>query len=205
MTETTPGPIGAPVITRHRIPIWRLLGGLLLGILIFAAFLLVFGFLTFNLAGGETIEQIEHQDLFFMILAAVPVVWLGFRTRHYIRTDQRPRAYIRGSAALTVVICIVGFYIFTLIPHRSFDKDNWLRPDRKPLAMAAELVEDKKLIGMNGKQIEQMLGKPAEKNESPNSVRGGVSYEVEDGWKMTIYFESDKVVETELRQPFLGV
>ena len=192
-------------MTTRRIPIWRLLGGLLLGILIFAAFLLVFVFLTFNLAGGETIEQIEHQNLYFMILAAIPAVWLGFRTRHYIKTDQRPRATIRGSAALTVVICIVVFYIFTMIPHRSFDKDNWLRPDRKPLAMAAELVEDRKLIGLNGKQIEQMLGKPAENSENPNSIRGGVSYQVEDGWKMTIYFESDKVVETELRQPFLGV
>jgi hypothetical protein len=71
--------------------------------------------------------------------------------------------------------------------------------------MAATLVEEQKLVGLNRQEVEKMLGKGDEQYGSPTTERGSIIYLIEDKWTMTVYFEKDKVVGSELRLPWLGV
>lgn len=89
--------------------------------------------------------------------------------------------------------------------HTQFDKAVWEQDTWKPLNMTATLVKENKLIGMTRQEVKEMLGQGVEEHGNPNTDRGSILYLVKENWTLTIYFQKDKVVDTELRLPWLGV
>jgi hypothetical protein len=188
---------------RH--PIISFFIGLILTGLILGAIYLVFLFLTFDLGGGETLRQIENQRTALLIGTIIVAIIAAMTARNFLLTGRRFAAY--GISVLPLVsLVIVGvFYFNNMNSHTKFDKTIWEQDKWKPLNMATTLVKEKKLIGMTRQKVKQMLGQGFEENGNTFNDRSSIKYLVKEDWTLTVYFQKDKVVETELRLPWLGV
>jgi hypothetical protein len=182
-----------------------ILGGILISAVILCPLYLAFFFLTFNLGGGETISEIESQNTAFLVLSLVLAIVIAVVMRRLLTNREQHKAYGVGILSLIIFIGAIAYYVGNFIPHKSFDNALWIKPRRKSLGMAATLVEEQKLVGLNRQEVEKMLGKGDGQYGSPTTERGSISYFIEDHWTMTVYFEKDKVVSSELRLPWLGV
>jgi hypothetical protein len=189
----------------ERSPILSVFHGILISGAILCPVYIVFFFFTFNLAGGETIRQIENQNNSFLAMTLVLAIVIVLIIRRLLTKREQNKAYGIGVLSLIVFIGAIGYYIGNFIPHKSFDNLSWMKQHRKPLGMAATLVEEEKLVGLNRQEVEKMLGMGDEKYGDTNTERSSISYLVEDNWTMTVYFEKDKVVSSELRLPWLSV
>ena len=188
---------------RH--PIISFFIGLIVSGLILGAVLLVFLFLIFDLGGGETLRQIENQRIALLIITIIVVIIAVKTARHFLRTGRKFTAYGISVLSLIAIVIVGAFYFDNLHSHTEFDKTIWDQDKRKPLNMATTLVKENKLIGMTRLEVKEMLGPGIEEYGNPNTDRGSISYLVKDNWTLTVYFQKDKVVETELRLPWLGV
>ena len=172
---------------------------------ILCAVYFAFFFLTFNLGGGETIRQIEDQNSIFLIMTVLQAIVIALAIRGLLTKRQAHKACGVGAMSLIIFICAMVYYIDNFIPHNSFETVLWMKSQQKPLGMAATLVEKEKLVGLTRQEIEKLLGKGDEHSGDSNTERGSISYFIENNWTMTVYFEKDRVVSSELRLPWLSV
>jgi hypothetical protein len=139
-----------------------LISGVILCPLYFAFF-----FLTFNLGGGETIREIESQNTAFLVLSLVLAIVIAVVIRRLLANREQYKAYGVGALSLIIFIGAIAYYVGNFIPHKSFDNALWIKPHGKSLGMAATLVKEEKLIGLNRQEVEKMLGKGNEEHGSP--------------------------------------
>jgi drug/metabolite transporter superfamily protein YnfA len=186
-------------------PITSFFIGLIASGLILGALYLLFGLLTFSLAGGETLQQIESQTTALLIGTIIVAIIAIMIARQYIKTGRKFAAYGINVFPLTALVIVGVLYFDSLHSHTQFDKTVWGQDKWKPLNMATTLVKEKKLIGLTRQEVKEMLGQGFEENGDANTDRGSILYLVKEDWTLTVYFQKDKVVDTELRLPFLGV
>ena len=166
---------------------------------------LFFLLLTFNLGGGETLSQVENQNIAQLIISIFLLIIAVFSARRYIKNNRRYTAYGIIISPL-ILIVIATIYLFEHnVYHTKFDKTIWEQSEWKPESMAKTLVKEKVLIGMTRAQVKEMLGEGSKEYGNASSDRGSILYQVKNDWTLIVLFQKDKVVETELRLPYLGV
>lgn len=166
---------------------------------------LCFFILTFNLAGGETLNQIENQNIVILFISILLSAIAIISARRYFKNNKKYTAF--GIAIFPFMVTITAaIYLFAQnLSHTKFDQAIWTQSERKPDKMAKTLAKGKTLIGLTRTQVKQMLGEGVEEYGNKNTERGSIIYHVQNGWTFSVFFQYDKVVETQLRLPWLGV
>jgi len=165
---------------------------------------LIYLLLTFSLAGGDTLGAKESQDILQLVIALLILVCAILVANLYRQRNKKFTALGIILASLLVSILATVNYLGHNIYHTKFDKEIWTQSKWKPEKMSKTLVREKTLIGMTRMQVKEMLGEGSEES-ADESKRGSISYLVENNWTLMVFFQNDKVVETKLRQPYLGV
>ncbi len=107
---------------------------------------------------------------------------------------------------MPLILAFAGiFYLTSSFTTTKFDKAIWTQNKMKPGDMAKSLVRQKTLLGLTRNQVKGLLGQGSEEYGNENDDRGSILYSVENGWILSVIFHEGKVVETQMRQPFLGV
>lgn len=188
-----------------RNPIISFLAGLTVSTVIVAIVSLCFLFLTFNLGGGETLNQVENQNiaqlLISILLLTIAIIYL----RRYIKNNKKYTAYGIVVFPLIVVLAATFYFFGHNFYYTKFDKTVWEQSKRKPEKMAKTLSKEKTLIGLTRAQVKGMLGEGSEEYGNTSSDRGSIIYLVNNDWTLIVLFQKDKVVETKLRLPYLGI
>jgi hypothetical protein len=164
---------------------------------------LLYLLLTFDIAGGETVQEIENQRSALLVLAIIVAGLALTVVRQYLKKGKRSAAFGTGILPAVVLIPVIAYYANNFNYRTTFNKTTWEQAKWKPLDMAATLVKDKKLIGLTRIEIKGMLGQGVREHGDDKSKRGLISYLVKEDWTMTIFFEKDKVVDTQLRLPMM--
>ena len=189
----------------RRNPVISFLGGLTICGLILGVIYLLVLLMTFNLAGGETLQQIENQKIGLVIIAVVLAILAAITVMRFLRSGRKFTAYGISVLPILAVIIVTVYYVNNLTIHKQFSRTVWEQSKWKPFDMSATLAKGNKLIGLTRKQVKDMLGQGSEEYGDKNTDRGSILYLVENEWTLIIYLQKDKVVDTELRRPFLGV
>lgn len=161
--------------------------------------------LTFNLAGGETLSQIENQNITQLIISIFLLFIAIIIARYYIKSNKKYAAIGMLVVPVVVVIAATIYLLGQNFYHADFDKIAWRQSKRKPERMAKTLVKENILIGLTRAQVKEMLSEGTEEYGDVNSERGSIVYLVQNDWTLIVLFQKDKVVETKLRLPYLGV
>lgn len=187
-------------------PVISYLLALIVSAIALAAGFVLYVFIRFNLAGGETLEQTETEAIIKLLAAAVPAVLAIYIAQKFFNRGRKAAAY--GMSILPIIVLIANIFIYLLNYHyhTPFDKTTWQKAEWKPLNMAATLVkEENKLMGKTRHEIQQMLGTGSSENEQAANGLDAISYIVEKNWTLTIYFQNGVVVKSEMRLPWLGI
>src|SRR5882724_9755662 len=179
----------------HRHPIISFLSGFIICGIFFGIIYSLVLLMTFNLAGGETLKQIETQRTEFLIFTIVLALFAGITAIQFLKSRKKFTAYGISALAVLTVLIVTVYHFYSLNIHERFDKTVWEQSKWKPFNMSATLVKEYKLIGLTRKQIKDLLGQPAEEYGDKNSDRGSILYLVKDDWTMSIYIQMDKVVD----------
>lgn len=156
---------------------------------------------TFNLAGGETLQEVESQRVLLVFLA---IFILGIAVRvciRYLKAGEKYRAIGTGILPLTLFILVGAYYIDSYNYHQQFEQKVWKQRVVKPFDMAVTLVKGNKIIGMTKAEVKQMLGKDYEEFTSTTSMKSYMYYLVEQKWRLGVVFENDVVVDVKLQLP----
>ena len=159
--------------------------------------------LTFNLAGGETLNQVEGQNIMYLIFSGVLLGIAIMYAMPYIKKGNKFTGY---GIMVTPFLLLIAITIYVVKEHSYIDKFDqvvWKQARWKPEGMAKALSQKKKLFGMSRAQIKEMLGEGSEEYGDINSDRGSIIYSVENDWTFSVLFQKDKVVNTEMRRPRL--
>jgi energy-coupling factor transporter transmembrane protein EcfT len=188
-----------------RNPILSFLAGLTVATLIIGVIYWCFLLLTFDLGGGETLNQIDNQQIGQLFISILLLFVAFFYAKKYFKTEKK----FAGLGIISLPLLIVFVLTFSIVSQSvlttKFDKGIWEKSKWKPDDMAKSLVRQKSLIGFTRIQVKEMLGQGFEEYGDANSDRGSIIYLVNNGWTLSVIFQKDKVVETQLRQPMLGV
>ncbi|MCH2232263.1 MAG: hypothetical protein MK105_18150 [Crocinitomicaceae bacterium] len=179
-----------------------LLSGLVITAVILVVIAFVYFLLTFDLAGGETLQEIENQRTAVLILSIVIVGFTVLVCRRFINTGKKYVAIGTGILPMLTLIMVSVYYVNNFNYQTPLDQTIWKQEKWKPFDMAASLVKDNVLIGMTRAEVKELLGSGYEEgygNVNPN--KGFISYLVKQDWTLDIYFENDKVVDVKLRLP----
>ena len=176
----------------------------LVGAFIFLVIGLLILFISFDLGGGETLQQIEAQRMGWLLITLLLAIAAGFIAREYLKNGKRYTPY---GIRIVTLICVIGAAIHYSknLMVTPFNKTTWQHAEYKPFNMSASLVKRKKLIGLTREQVKNMLGAGADEREDKTAGDGYIKYWVKESWSLTVYFQNGKVIETELRLPWLGV
>ena len=166
---------------------------------------LTFLFLTFNLAGGETLGQIESKNIVQLIITTLILIIAIFSARRYIKSSKKYSAYGIVAIPLLLFLATTAYYFDNNIYDTKFDKTVWKQSNPKPEKMAKTLVKENSLMGMTNAQIKEMLGDATEEYWNVSSESGSILYSVKNNWTLVIILKHNKVLETKLRLPYLGV
>ncbi len=177
-----------------------LISGVALTLIYFGYF-----FMTFDLAGGETLARIESQKIVLFILT-ICVLGVTFSLLKYYLSIGKKHTAI-GLIILPILLFGAVSYscLDTFLYQEPFDKTVWLQEKWKPLNMAKTLVKKDELIGLSADQVQKMLGEPNEAYSNEENELVYFSYLVEEDWTMLLRFDDKIVVSTNLRLPFLGI
>ncbi len=186
-------------------PIISFLTGLIVSALIIGVVYVCFLLLNFDLAGGETLRQTENQNIQQLFISVALLLIAIFFARQYFKNGKQPIAYGIVAFLLLFVLATTFYLVKQNSYPTQFDKTIWAKSKRKPDDMAKSLVRQRTLIGLTRAQIKALLGEGAEEYGDSNTEGGSILYAVENGWTLSIIFKKDKVIETGLRQPYLGV
>jgi hypothetical protein len=163
--------------------------------------LIIFGFvlLTFNLAGGETLDEEEGQHIAYLIISILLVaIAIGFSRRYF----KKNKAFAYGIIVppFLLFIAMIVFVFRDQSYTTNFDQHTWKQSTWKPEGMAKTLVKKNRLIGLTRQQVKAMLGDGSEEF-GINSDRGAIIYRIENNWMLSIIFQNDAVVETIMKRP----
>ena len=189
----------------HRHPIISFFGGLTICGLILGVVYLLILLMTFNLAGGETLRQIENQRMGLLIITLLLAILAGITVIRFLKSGKKFTAYGISILPIIAVIIVTVYYVANLNSHKQFDRAVWEQSKWKPFDMASTLVKENKLIGLTRQQVKDMLGQGSEEYGDKNTHRGSILYLVQDDWTLIIYFQKGKVIDIKLRRPFLGL
>jgi hypothetical protein len=183
-------------------PVISFLASLIASGLILGLLFILFLFLTFNLAGGETLQEMEKLRFTELLIAIFIMVLTATIVKEFIKKGRKYSA--AGISVLPVVAfaAISYYYIDNFSFHATFNKTVWQQSERKPFDMAATLVKQNKLISLSKKEVTEMLGQGHEELDE-NLERSSISYFVEKGWTLTVYFENSKAVDVQMRLPMM--
>jgi hypothetical protein len=179
-----------------------LLSGLVITGVILAVIAVVYFLLTFDLVGGETLQEIENQRTALLVSSIIIAGFTVLVCRHFIKTGKKYVAIGTSILPLLTLIMVSAYYINNFNYQTPLDQTIWKQEKRKPFDMAASLVKDNVLIGMTRTEVKEMLGSGYEEgygNVNPN--KGFISYLIKEEWTLNIYFENDKVTGVKLRLP----
>jgi len=179
-----------------------LLSGLVITGVILAVIVLMYFLLTFDLVGGETLNEIENQRIGLLVFSFIIAGFTALVCRRFIKAGNKYTAIGTGILPLIALILVSVYCIRNYNYSIPLDQTIWKQEKFKPFDMSATLVKDNILIGMTRIEVKELLGKGSEEgfgNVNPN--KGCISYLVEEDWELTIYFENDKVIDVELRLP----
>ncbi len=177
-------------------------GLLISGLTLFILSLIYFAGI-FNLGGGETIQEIETQRIILLIGITIVSIITVFTVRLYIRENRKYFAYGMGLLPLLGQTAVMIFFISNLSYSTPFEKAKWDQKIIKPYDIAVTLVKEQKLIGLNEKEVLEMLDSQQEYGKM--SVGRHIEYLVENDWIMSVSFENHKVMQVTLRRPMLCV
>ncbi|MGB0428940.1 MAG: hypothetical protein ACPGLV_00605 [Bacteroidia bacterium] len=181
-------------------PAISLIGGLTITAIILIVIALLYFLMTFNLAGGETFQEIEIQRTALLVLAIIIAVLTALVSKRFIRTRRMYTAIGTGILPLVTFIAVTVYYLNNYNYHTNFDQTTWQHKKLKPFDMATTLAKDNELIGMTRTEVKTLLGKGFEKgNDNVNPNKGFITYLVEQDWTLTIFFENDVAVEVKLK------
>lgn len=186
-------------------PIVSFFSGLIICSLVIGLIYLIALLMTFDLGGGETLQQIENQSIGLLIITLLLSIVVVLTAKHYWKKAKKFTAYGISILPITCLLIIAAFYINSLNFYAQFDKTVWNQSKWKPFKMSATLVKGKKLIGLTRIEVKQLLGQGSQEYVNKSTNRGSIMYPVQNDWTLTIYFQNDRAVDTELRLPFLGV
>lgn len=166
-------------------------------ILIFALYL----FMTFDLAGGESLQQIENQRTF--LLASTVILFLIFCiiSIQYFKKNNTRNAYGLIILPFVILILVVGYYFKNYNFHTELDQNIWKKEEWKPLNMAATLVNEDELKGLSYEEVIELLGTGFDQYYNEENNNGYIKYHIEKSWTLTIFFEKGVAVRSELRLP----
>lgn len=190
-------------LARH--PIISFLLSLIVSIVIVGIVYLFFFLLIFDLAGGETLNQVENQNMIAVFISMLLFVIGIIYCRRYYKNNKKYTAVGITIFPLAVMIAATVYLFDQNFNQTAFDKTIWAQSVRKPEKMAKKLVKEKTLIGLTRTEVKQILGEGAEEYGDKNTDRGSLIYHVEEEWTLSVIFRYDKVIETEMRLPWLGV
>lgn len=160
--------------------------------------------MTFNLAGGETLSQIDNQNIALFVLSLIFLAIAFYFFKKYNKANKKFAAF--GIIITPLFIVIAGiFYLTSNFKTTKFDKAIWTQSKIKPEGMAKSLVRQNTLSGLTRNQVKALLGQGSEEYGKENDDRGSILYLIKNGWTLSIIFHKDKVTEIQMRQPFLGV
>lgn len=193
--------------THQQRNILSLILGFLLSSSIFIAVMISFLLLTFNLAGGETIEN-RSIHLFILwgliILLSAITSWAS-----YVKYTHSKRYTAYGTGAAAFAQLLFFFFIlyqtwFTTVP---FERQQWRQ--KHTLPMAVYLHQEKILYGYTPEQVSKLLGQPNDSYTGREKELGYMAYYLQyqnETWVLYIYFNSkQEVKETVIRTAYLSV
>jgi hypothetical protein len=186
-----------------RNPIILFLTALIVTSIVIGLVIGVIGMLTFDLAGGETLDQVEGQNVMYLIFSIVLLVIAIVCAISYIKKGNKFTAYGIMVAASLLLIAMTIYVVKEHIYPNKFDQVVWKQATWKPEGMAKALTQQKKLVGLSRAQIKEMLGEGSEEYGDINSDRGSIIYSVENDWTFSVLFQKDKVLDIEMRRPRL--
>ena len=172
---------------------------------ILAVILLGIALMTFNLGGGETLQELEVHRTAMLIISLLLVLAAGWAARDFINRQKRFTAYGIRVMALLCLLVVTGNYLYNLALPMEFNKAKWEQPGSQKYHMAATLVKRDTLIGFTKQQVVDLLGSNDGNLAYRTSPDGSLEYSTHHQWLLIVRFENGIVVETELRQPYLGV
>lgn len=172
---------------------------------ILAFILLGLKLLTFDLGGGETLQEIELQRNVVLTTTLLMVLTAGWIARDVLKNQKQNKARGIRVMALICLLVVAGNYVYNLTIPTSFDKTKWGQSEYKPFHMAATLVKRDTLIGLTVQKATELLGSDGRNSVDAYTGTGSFQYHVHDGWTLIVIFKNGKVVETLLHQPYLGV
>jgi len=180
-------------------PLISFVTAMLVTAVIIVAVGIVYVFSTFNLAGGETLNEVTAQ--YFLVLV-ISMFLLFAASVIAKRNFKKNKAAAYGTIFLPSLLLIFSLFFlikeYVFLPR--FDEVVWKQSEFKPERMAKALVRNKKLIGLTRTEVKKMLGEGAEEY-GINSDRGSIIYNVENEWTLRILFQNEVVVETIMKQP----
>jgi len=179
-----------------------LITGLLIGGFAFGILYVIMLLATFNLAGGETLRQLEKQRIGILIVIIFFSILIYICTVPISKYRNRFTSYgIRLVSVISILLGIIGCQVSQ---YSSFDKAVWLQSAPKPFDMSATLLNSNKLKGKTRQEVKLLLGDGLHESGNRDDEKGTILYAVDEGWTLTLYFTCDRVVDAELRSPWLG-
>lgn len=173
--------------------------------LVLAVILLGIIFMTFNLGGGETLQELENHRTAMLIITLLLVLGAGWIARDFISNQKKYTAKGIRVMALLCLLVVIANYVYNLTIPTEFDKVKWEQPGSKPFHMAATLVKRDTMIGLTLQEAKKLLGPGSRESVDVNTGNGALQYFVNNDWTLSVLFLNGKVVETRLRLPYLCV
>ena len=184
----------------HRNSIILFIAAFLVTSIVVGFAIIVIALLTFDLAGGETLNQIEGQDILYLVISVLFFTMAIILARPFFKKGKKSIAYGILVVPFLIVVSLTIYIVKEDFYKERFDSVTWKRTTRKPEGMAKTLVKKKKLIGLTRGQAKEMLGEGNEEYGDKTSDRGSIIYLVENDWTFMVLFKKDTVVETEMRR-----
>lgn len=184
-------------------PVISLLFGLMITAVILMVLTMLYFFLTFDVAGGETLQEIESKRTALLFLTFLIAGLAFLMSRHFFKTGKKYTAVGISILPLIALIGVSIYYIDNYNYSTTFDQTTWKQEKRKPFNMTATLVKDDVLIGLTRLEVKEKLGEGYEEYDNIKTGRGSISYLVENDWTITVYFIEDKTVKANLRLPMM--
>lgn len=172
--------------------------GVFISFMVYAILYPIYLILSFDLAGGETLQEFEgHQIILSIVTVSISGMIL-------LRFDGKLKKIAKKYVFIGILILPLSMVYLNHFAYKTtFEKNIWQKSNPKPLNMATTLMKDDILIGMTIEEVREILGQGIEYNLKKSATRGYMSYKVASGWIMTIFFSKNKVIEITLRQPMM--
>lgn len=176
------------------------LGGLIVCASIMGVIYFAVALMTFDLAGGDTLQQMEGERAGWFILTIFLTGVSIYIAIEYKKKKRKFTAYGILSVAI-IAFAFAAINCSKNIMNTPFNKQGWEKPGYKPYGMAATIVKMKSLNGRTKKEVLALLGTPDEAYEDKTVAFASLTYRVENDWTLRIYFKNDKVSDADMRLP----